>query len=133
MWNRWVYYPKIVADGNFKLDHVIPKCPEKDVWLSDGHQFMTGESAYQKHLAISVEEMQVCSVYIFLHIGWFSQLFKKYKCQNHRAISQANVHHKDHLRATGVGACACANHGCFYPHSVVDFQKGERYVLLVKT
>jgi hypothetical protein len=30
------------------------------------------------------------------------------------------------LQATGVGACACARHGCFVPHSVVDFQKGER-------
>ncbi|KAG2078324.1 hypothetical protein BDR04DRAFT_998436, partial [Suillus decipiens] len=27
--------------------------------------------------------------------------------------------------ATGVGATACAHHGCFVPHSVVDFQKGE--------
>ena len=35
----------------------------------------------------------------------------------------------DNLEATGIGAVACGHHGCFYPHSVVDFQKGERYGL----
>ncbi|KAI5987586.1 hypothetical protein EDC04DRAFT_2518722, partial [Pisolithus marmoratus] len=30
--------------------------------------------------------------------------------------------------STGIGATACAQHGCFVPHSVVDFQKGERYM-----
>ncbi|KAG2028407.1 hypothetical protein BDR03DRAFT_809500, partial [Suillus americanus] len=25
-----------------------------------------------------------------------------------------------------IGGCACAQHGCFVPHSMVDFQKGER-------
>ena len=42
---------------------------ERDVWLSDGHQFMTGESAYQRHLAFSVEEIQVCSVYFYILAG----------------------------------------------------------------
>ena len=46
-------------------------------------------------------------------------------CSNHKAINQANANHKN-LQSTGVGACACARHGCFVPHSVVDFQKGER-------
>jgi hypothetical protein len=120
-----------VADGNFKLEHIIPKCPEKDVWLSDGTQFMTSESAYQNHLATAVEETQVCHVHLAFVWGLGLKLFKKHKCQNHRAISQANVHRKDHLRATGVGACACGRHGCFYPHSVVDFQKGERCISCV--
>ncbi|KAJ7769292.1 hypothetical protein B0H16DRAFT_1660997 [Mycena metata] len=30
--------------------------------------------------------------------------------------------------STGIGACACAHHGCFYPHSVVGFKVGERQV-----
>jgi hypothetical protein len=34
----------------------------------------------------------------------------------------------NNLEATGIGACACSRHGCFVPHCVVDFQKGERYV-----
>jgi hypothetical protein len=40
-------------------------------------------------------------------------------------VNQANANRRD-LEATGIGACACARHGCFLPHSVVDFQKGER-------
>ncbi|KIK31764.1 hypothetical protein CY34DRAFT_36943, partial [Suillus luteus UH-Slu-Lm8-n1] len=36
--------------------------------------------------------------------------------------------HRSNLRATGVGATACARHGCFVPHCIVDFQKGERQV-----
>ena len=30
------------------------------------------------------------------------------------------------MEATGIGAIACGRHGCFIPHSVVDFQKGEQ-------
>ncbi|KAG2057281.1 hypothetical protein BDR06DRAFT_980943 [Suillus hirtellus] len=32
-----------------------------------------------------------------------------------------------HPTSTGIGGCACTQHGCFVPHSIVDFQKGERY------
>jgi hypothetical protein len=40
-------------------------------------------------------------------------------------VNRANAErHK--LEATGIGAAACSRHGCFVPHSVVDFQKGER-------
>ncbi|KIK74153.1 hypothetical protein PAXRUDRAFT_176543, partial [Paxillus rubicundulus Ve08.2h10] len=46
-------------------------------------------------------------------------------CNNHRAVNQAISLHAQ-LEATGIGATACACHGCFVPHSVVDFQKGER-------
>ena len=37
------------------------------------------------------------------------------------------------MEATGIGAIACGRHGCFIPHSVVDFQKGERYVGMLRT
>ena len=42
-------------------------------------------------------------------------------------MNAANLDRKNR-DATGIGACACARHGCFVPHTVVDFQKGERYV-----
>jgi hypothetical protein len=42
-------------------------------------------------------------------------------------VNQAN-RSRGKLEATGIGATACARHGCFFPHSTVDFQKGERYV-----
>ncbi|KAG1803116.1 uncharacterized protein BJ212DRAFT_1304681 [Suillus subaureus] len=45
---------------------------------------------------------------------------------NHRAVNATNVQ-RSNLRATGVGATACARHGCFVPHAVVDFQKGEQH------
>ncbi|KAI5998479.1 hypothetical protein EDC04DRAFT_2872174 [Pisolithus marmoratus] len=45
----------------------------------------------------------------------------------------AEVPYQSHLKQSldskevrGIGATACAWHGCFVPHSVVDFQKGER-------
>ncbi|KAG1731781.1 hypothetical protein EDB19DRAFT_1896895 [Suillus lakei] len=34
------------------------------------------------------------------------------------------------LEVTGIGGCACARHGCFIPHAMVNFQKGERYAHL---
>ncbi|KAG1882239.1 hypothetical protein F4604DRAFT_1921982 [Suillus subluteus] len=46
---------------------------------------------------------------------------KRYK--SHLAIARDHV---KRLEATGIGGCACARHGCFVPHSMVDFQKGER-------
>ncbi|KAI6024926.1 hypothetical protein BKA83DRAFT_4124738 [Pisolithus microcarpus] len=50
-----------------------------------------------------------------------------WKVQYDRAINAANIN-KSNLQSTGIGATACAQHGCFVPHSVVDFQKGERYM-----
>ncbi|KAI6145086.1 hypothetical protein BKA82DRAFT_4330730 [Pisolithus tinctorius] len=41
------------------------------------------------------------------------------------AINQANAQW-GRLHSTRIGAMACTQHGCFYLHSVVDFQKGER-------
>jgi hypothetical protein len=60
-------------------------------------------------------------LYIYAHLSYF----QRSTCQNHRAVNNANTN-KTHLRATGVGATACARHGCFVPHSVVDFYKGEQ-------
>ncbi|KAI6097428.1 hypothetical protein EDD16DRAFT_1527596 [Pisolithus croceorrhizus] len=60
-----------------------------------------------------------------LHISQNLTAHQKSTCNNHKAISQASASHGK-LNSTGVGATACAWHGCFYPHSVVDFQKGER-------
>ncbi|KAG1776260.1 hypothetical protein EV702DRAFT_1179917 [Suillus placidus] len=49
----------------------------------------------------------------------------RYKMHLAEAKDVANAsRHK--LEATGIGGCACARHGCFVPHSMVDFQKGER-------
>jgi hypothetical protein len=44
-------------------------------------------------------------------------------------MNAANISRKNR-DATGIGACACARHGCFIPQAVVDFQKGERYAFI---
>ena len=59
-------------------------------------------------------------------------LIQRSSCHNHKAVNAVNTN-RNNLESTGIGACACARHGCFVPHSVVDFQKGERYVKLKGT
>ena len=50
---------------------------------------------------------------------------QKSTCSDHKAVNRVSTT-QGHLQATGIGAVACARHGCFFPQSVVDFQKGER-------
>ena len=61
-----------------------------------------------------------------IHSGSLS-LVQRSTCNAHKAVNLANAE-RHRLAVTGIGACACTCHGCFVPHSVVDFQKGERYV-----
>ncbi|KAG2078366.1 hypothetical protein BDR04DRAFT_998535, partial [Suillus decipiens] len=101
--SSWKYTQSFVMDGNFKVKHLHPIKPHDEVWLSDGLRFMVGKDRYKLHLA-EASDMS---------------------CNNHRAINQANaIQHK--LESMGIGGMACAQHGCFTPHSMVDFQKGER-------
>ncbi|KAG2070067.1 hypothetical protein BDR04DRAFT_1118593 [Suillus decipiens] len=102
----------------FGFGHDVEKEPgkvglfHKDMWwtdisLSDGLRYMVKEREYQTHLSLAVESKECSS------------------CSNHQAINAANIS-RSNLQTTGVGATACARHGCFVPHSIVDFQKGER-------
>ncbi|KAG1717874.1 uncharacterized protein EDB91DRAFT_1241029 [Suillus paluster] len=86
--------------------HMKMKIPEDDVSLADGKGYMVTEGPYQAHIHDS-----------------------KSTCSNHRAVNAANIQ-RSNLRATEVGATACARHGCFVPHAVVDFQKGERALII---
>ncbi|KAI5981079.1 hypothetical protein EDD15DRAFT_2197779 [Pisolithus albus] len=97
----WKYTRAVVMDGNFKAEHMHERRPDDQVWLMDGRGFMVRNPPYQAYLKATP-----VSTY-------------------HGAISQASAS-RGKLNSTGVGAMACAWHGCFYPHSVVDFQKGER-------
>ena len=49
---------------------------------------------------------------------------QKSTCSDHKAVNRVNTT-QGHLQATWIGAVACARHGCFFPQSVVDFQKAE--------
>ncbi|KAI0038755.1 hypothetical protein FA95DRAFT_1505108, partial [Auriscalpium vulgare] len=98
-----------LMDGNFTAEHMKMRRPENDVALRDGLGFFVRRQPYQRHLAASVEAKP-----------------PKSTCHNHRAHEKANGNSMRHdLEATGIGATACL-HGCLIPHSVVDFQKGER-------
>jgi hypothetical protein len=56
---RSIYEPSIVADGNFKLENVVTKKPEEDVYLSDGRGYMVEDAVYQEHIKASIEIKQV--------------------------------------------------------------------------
>ncbi|KIO07157.1 hypothetical protein M404DRAFT_137071 [Pisolithus tinctorius Marx 270] len=98
-----------VMDGNFTTQHMKMNRPELDVSLSNGTGYMVAEEPYQAHLEQSLDNKE------------------RSTCSNHRAIDAANIN-KSNLWSTGIGATAFAWHGCFVPHSVVDFQKGEKYM-----
>ncbi|KAJ7833450.1 hypothetical protein B0H14DRAFT_3142595 [Mycena olivaceomarginata] len=104
-----LYRPQVVTDGNFKLDNLKMRNPNDDVRLSDGEMFCVGSVSYEEHLRITPDRKQ----------------FQRSNCNNHRAVNETNAKRKD-VDSTGIGACACARHGCFYPHSIVGFKVGER-------
>ncbi|KAG1814166.1 hypothetical protein DFJ58DRAFT_740006 [Suillus subalutaceus] len=102
----WLYLISLVMDGNFKAEHLFPANPTDEVALTDDLGFMVGDGQYKLHLAEAQD------------------IVHRSDCNNHRAVNQVNTsRHK--LEATGIGSCACARHGCFVPHSMVEFQKGE--------
>ncbi|KAG2111303.1 uncharacterized protein F5147DRAFT_573626, partial [Suillus discolor] len=103
----WLMTRYLVMDGNFKAEHMHLVNPSDEVSLMDGLGFMVSDERYKSHLAIARDHVQ------------------RSDCNNHRAVNQANTS-RQRLEATGIGGCACARHGCFVPHSMVDFQKGER-------
>ncbi|KAG1778007.1 hypothetical protein EV702DRAFT_968763, partial [Suillus placidus] len=107
---KWLVMKRLVVDGNFTAQHMNMREPELDIFLSDGSGYMVTDSEYQAHLASATESKEASD---------------RSTCSNHRAVNAANAN-RSNLRATGVGATACARHGCFVPHSIVDFQKGER-------
>ncbi|KAG2117531.1 hypothetical protein BD769DRAFT_1672572 [Suillus cothurnatus] len=108
-YESWLISQRYVVDGNFTAQHMTMRMPHLDISLSDGLGYMVNDQEYQTHLLLAVESKERSS------------------CSNHRAINTANIS-RSNLRATGVGATACARHGCFVPHSIVDFQKGERHM-----
>ncbi|PCH42791.1 hypothetical protein WOLCODRAFT_74097, partial [Wolfiporia cocos MD-104 SS10] len=104
----WKYRRSMVMDSNFTAEHLRTRWPDDDVWLGDGHGFMVAEARYKIHLAAAKESKQS----------------PPHLCHNHHAVNQANAD-RHNLEATGIGAAACGHHRCFFPHLVIDFQKGE--------
>ncbi|KIJ05124.1 hypothetical protein PAXINDRAFT_21594 [Paxillus involutus ATCC 200175] len=95
-------------DGNFSAEHMKLK-NDDDFDLTGGSGYFTASPRYQAHLQIADDKQP------------------KSTCHEHKAVNQVHATQK-HLAATGIGAIACARHGCFMPDTVVDFQKGKRQV-----
>jgi hypothetical protein len=117
-----------VLDGNFSAEHLRMKNPDDEVILTDGTAFFVKEMEYKNHLKLALETKQVSRTPGFrpmLLPEFINFCYQRSTCNDHKAVNRANAErHK--LEATGIGAAACSRHGFFVPHSVVDFQKGER-------
>lgn len=120
----------VVMDGNFSLEMMKAKNPEDDVSLADGHGFMAEDGPYKAHLQRATESKQVRS-HRTGNRAFLKHCHQRSTCHEHRAVNKANQN-RHNLEATGVGATACARHGCFVPQAVVDFQKGERYAQMCR-
>ena len=115
----------LVADGNFKVDHIRQKGLADDIWLSDGTGMMTEQAGYQDFLINAKERSTVSTKYSYSEDA-MSHFSQKAPCENtFRAIEQAMLFSKA-CDITGIVAIACARHGCFAPNSIVDLFRGEQ-------
>lgn len=110
-------------DGNFAAEHQRMRNREDDVRLSDGQAFFVTSNEYATHLKTAQNTVEVKKFSIASLTALIPS--KRSTCNNHKAVNASNAMRRS-LESTGIGATACARHGCFVPHSVVDFQKGER-------
>jgi ABC-type arginine transport system ATPase subunit len=101
------------------------KQPEEDVALSPGGRYMVEPKRYELHLSTGKEIKQVSLHRRVMTLPALTLYLQKSLCSDHKAVNYVNTS-QAHLTSTGIGAVACARHGCFFPNSVVDFQKGER-------
>ena len=122
--SRWLYTRSFAIDGNFSAEHLKMRRPEADIALSPGGRYMVEPKRYELHLGTGKEINQVFS-FEKVRCPSSNVTSQKSLCSDHKAVNYVNTS-KAHLTSTGIGATACARHGCFFPNSVVDFQKGER-------
>ena len=114
------------VDGNFKAELLKMINPDDDVNLFNGQGFLVERDRYHEHLNNSPDPAPVRdSLAGSCCASRADREQERSTCHEHRAVSQANKD-RSNLSVTGIGAVSCARHGCFVPHSVVDFQKGER-------
>ncbi|KIO04339.1 hypothetical protein M404DRAFT_111891, partial [Pisolithus tinctorius Marx 270] len=108
-YSHWTLARSLVMDGNFKAEHMHPKDAGSEAWLMDGKGYMVASQPYKEYLSGTKNVVEISD------------------CSNHRAVNQANAN-RQQLASTGIGGCACAQHGCFVLHAMVNFQKGEQQV-----
>ncbi|KAF9548795.1 hypothetical protein CPC08DRAFT_593260, partial [Agrocybe pediades] len=105
---KWMFRQTLVADGNFKANHVRSSNPDTDVWLLDGGGMAPNRHDYTDYL---------------LHA---KNKNTKAACENKfHAIKMAQQSSKD-CDITGKAAIACSRHGCYCPAALVDLFQGEQ-------
>ncbi|KDQ15239.1 hypothetical protein BOTBODRAFT_108942 [Botryobasidium botryosum FD-172 SS1] len=89
----------LAVDGNFRLQLKKKLRDLHDFHLHDGQAYFRNEEEYKHYLSTVKESKQVS-------------------------------HHAMYINAvvTGVVAVYCARHGMFRPDSIVDLEKGEKYI-----
>ena len=80
--------------------------------MLDGLAFFVGDEWYQSHIKVAKE------------------MKEKNTCNQHWAVKDRELS-RQNLDSTRISASVCARHRCWVPHSIVDFQKGERQVVSV--
>ncbi|KAG1834664.1 hypothetical protein DFJ58DRAFT_719332 [Suillus subalutaceus] len=117
-WNGFSHQDKQATPGDLAL--FCPACPQPgiNVSLSTGDTAEGNDWLYSRSLVMDgnfkVEHLHSANPSDEEHLSLAKEAVQ-------RSESNASRHR---LEATGIGGCACARHGCFVPHAMVDFQKG---------
>lgn len=127
MFFRLAYSRSFAMDGNFSAIHQYRADAADDVNLTNGEFFMTEKTRYQAHVSTAKDSDQVS-----LQVLWWESCdhivhyrLQAPTCNEHGSVNNRFRIHKG-KDVTGIGATACARHGCYCPGSVVNFSKGER-------
>ncbi|KAF9489479.1 hypothetical protein BDN71DRAFT_1528972 [Pleurotus eryngii] len=106
--NKWVYRQTLMANGNFKADHIRQSTGDKDVWLSPGSSMLPHREEYAEFLRAA------------------ENIKTKAPCENSfRAIENTLLYAKT-CDINGIVAIACPWHGCFTPGGVADLYRGKQ-------
>ena len=68
----------LVADGNFKADHVMKAGLANEYWLLDGASMMANRQEYLNFVKTAIERQTVCCVISLIpkycHLLWYRRL-----------------------------------------------------------
>ncbi|KAF9487464.1 hypothetical protein BDN71DRAFT_1513940 [Pleurotus eryngii] len=110
--NKWVYHQTLMADGNFKADHIQQSTRDKDVWLSPGSSMLPHCEEYTEFLQ-AAENIKM-----------------KAPCENSFQAIENTLLYARTCDINGIVVIACPRHGCFAPGSVANLYRGKILELL---
>ncbi|KDQ05650.1 hypothetical protein BOTBODRAFT_97118, partial [Botryobasidium botryosum FD-172 SS1] len=100
----------LAVDGNFRLQLKKKLRDLHDFHLHDGRAYFRNEEEYKQYLTTVKESKQPAT------------------CHSFTAGNVALAGRYKNAVVTGVVAVYCARHGLFRPDSIVDLEKGEKYI-----